>query len=48
MQISIARTTREKYKIDVADRLLDYKSKYDQKILEKWKRQVDDEIKMLK
>ena len=36
------------YKIDVADRLFDYKNKYDMAIIEETRRQVDQEIKMLK
>jgi len=36
------------YKIDVADRLFDYKSKSDMAIIEETRRQVDQEIKMLK
>ena len=37
-----------KYAIDVADRLFDYKQRYDMKIIEKYKQQMDNEIKMMK
>lgn len=39
---------RGKYAINVADRLFDYKQKYDMKIIEKYKQQMDEEIKTMK
>ena len=45
---NIARTAAGKYRVDVADRLFDYQHKYDHKAMENMRKQVDDEIKMLK
>lgn len=42
------RTKKGKYNIDVAERLFDYKSKYDMKMIEQMRNQVDQEIKMMK
>lgn len=36
------------YRIDVADRLYDYKAKQDMALIEETRRQVDQEIKMMK
>ncbi|CAI2379510.1 unnamed protein product [Moneuplotes crassus] len=43
-----SRTKRMQYRIDVADRLNDYKAKYDMTLIEETRRKVDQEIKMLK
>lgn len=36
------------YKVDIADRLYDYKAKNDMALIEETRRRVDQEIKMLK
>ena len=40
--------SKGKYAVSVADRLFDYKQKYDMKIIEKYKQQMDEEIKTMK